>query len=164
LGQPDTHLLFKKSHGSLTGTGVGTGNEIQNLSRLRLVLRCLRARLRIHFELPVRFESLGWEKRSLSGSSPVLHGQELRHCRDFACVLLPHPAKKLRFAPAKQEFANLFCFIISSLCFVCVTGDSSFDSIYGAYHHNAIAGPGRRQSKPQVCALHCRLLTPVTGA
>ena len=35
-----------------------------------------RRRLRIQIVLPVRFQVLGWERRILSGSSPVLHGRE----------------------------------------------------------------------------------------
>lgn len=34
----------------------------------------------------------------------------------------------------------LFVFFIASLCFICVTGDTPFGSIQGAYHHNVVAG------------------------
>jgi hypothetical protein len=105
-----SHL--RNHHGNLAGTGAGTGNEIQKLSRLRRVLLYLRARFRIHVELPVRFQALGWEKRSLSGSSPVLHGQEPRRCRSFAGAQPPSPTKKPPFPCVKPGFRNLFGFII----------------------------------------------------
>jgi len=63
----------------------------------------------------------------------------------------------------KAGIRNLFFIFIASLCFVCVTGDSSFESIYGAFHHNAVARRERWQSKPQLCASHCRFLTPASG-
>jgi hypothetical protein len=69
---------LRTHHGNLAGTGAGAGNEIRKLSRLRRVRLHLKARPRIHVELPVRLQALGWEKRILSGSSPALHGQDCR--------------------------------------------------------------------------------------
>jgi hypothetical protein len=103
---------LRNHHGDLAGLGAGTGNEIQKLSRLRRVPLYLRARLQIHVELPVRFQALCWEKRSLSGSSPVLHGQKPRCFFSFAGTPPPNPTKKLHYAPTKPEFRNLFGFII----------------------------------------------------
>jgi hypothetical protein len=47
---------------------------------LRRTLAIHRHRPRIQIVLPVRFQVLGWEKRSLSGSSPVLHGPDPLRC------------------------------------------------------------------------------------
>jgi hypothetical protein len=88
-----------------------TGNEVGKFSRLRLVLQCLSARLRIHFELPVKFQALGWEKRSLSGSSPALHGQEPRRCWSF---VVRRRQIQQRDCPLRLKNRGLEIFLVSS--------------------------------------------------
>jgi hypothetical protein len=94
--------------------------------------------------------------------------------RSFACSSLMCPSappRSIRISPQfpqkqqrkrawNERIAILFIFFIASLCILCVTSCSSFEPIYGAFHHNAIAAFHHWQSKPQVCASHSRFLTP----
>lgn len=68
-----------------------------------------------------------------------------------------------RHPPRNQRIGILFMFFIASLCILCVTSCSSFEPIYGAFHHNAIAAYHHWQSKPQVCASHSRFFDATIG-
>ena len=89
----------------------------------------------------------------LSGSSLALHriGRHASgapdYCPDFLIRFAPNceiyralwPIFQ-RFRSARRDMKNLLIIFIASLCFICVTGDSSFHPTYGAFHHNVVVG------------------------
>ena len=103
------------------------------------------------------------ENEILSGPSPALHWRapsalprSIRMSPQFPQKQQHHQADAAASSTVESAPKKSFMFFIASLCILCVTSCSSFESIYGAFHHNAIATFYHWQSKPQVCASHGR--------
>jgi hypothetical protein len=107
---PALTFQLRNHQGKLARMRVDTGDEIQNLSHPRCVFHYFRARLRIHVEVPLSYQALGWEKKSLSGSSPLLHGPAPWHRGQANSNPPTSPENKTHQSNFKSAYLKSFSF------------------------------------------------------